>query len=432
MLDIKYVVGNAPALQENANRRNVAVDVGHAVDKYKEKVALIQQVESLRSRRKKIAQSFQAPESDKTALQEEARQVNEEEQRITAEIEKVDLEFVEEALKIPNLTHPDVPNGESEDNNVVLRTVGERREFDFEPLDHLELGKRLDIIDFDAGANVAGSKFYYLKNDGALLENALVQYALQIALKHGFKPLFTPIMAKDSIVEGAGFNPRGEGVDDHIFKVGNLSADTKEKVLNLIGTSEITIGGYFAGKVLEEKDLPTKVVGISDCFRKESGTGRLNKWLYRVPHFKKVEMFQFVKPGEWDKILQDILEIEEKIFQELGIPYRVQNICAGDMGGPAYRKFDIEAWMPAIEKGGRYGEVTSCSDCTDFQARRWNIKYKDAQGKKHYVHTLNGTAVATTRVLLSILENFQNADGSVTIPEALRPFMYGKEVIDGK
>ena len=437
MLDIKEVMRDPSLIQSNADRRSIVVDVWLVVSLYKERTTILKRIELLKHRRNQISWNF-ISESNKSWLQKEARKINEEAGSLSEELEKLTRLYTEEALKIPNLTHPNVPDWSGENENMVIREVGERRVFNFEPLDHVELGKRLDIIDFEAWTKVAWPKFYYLKNDGALLENALVQFALWVAIKNGFKPMVTPVLAKDSVLEGAWFNPRGS--EDHIFKVWNawsestdwIGNETSNRVLNLIGTSEITVGGYFQWKVLSEWDLPLKIAGITDCFRKEIGSGRLSKWLYRVPNFKKVELFQIVKPEDGDVVLLQILDIEESIFRELGLPYRVQNICAGDMGGPAYQKFDIEAWMPAIEKGGRYWEVTSCSNCTDFQARRWNIKYKNAQWKNKYVHTLNGTAVATTRAFLAILENFQNPDGTVTIPEVLRPYMYGKSIIDWK
>jgi seryl-tRNA synthetase len=325
--------------------------------------------------------------------------------------------------RIPNLTQPDAPVGSTEEESRELRRVGAPRAFDFTPKDHVEIGKALDIIDFEAGGKVAGHGFYFLKNDGVLLDLALQQFALTTLVRHGFTPIITPDLARNTILEGIGFNPRG--AETQVYSVENSD-------LCLIGTAEITLGGMHADEVLNEADLPMKYVGLSHCFRTEAGAaGRASKGLYRVHQFTKVEMFAFTTPESSGAMHEELLAIEEEIFTALGIPYRVLDICSGDLGGPAYRKFDIEAWMPGRGEGGEYGEVTSTSDCTDYQARRLNTRYKPAGGKgTRFVHTLNGTAVALSRALIVILENYQRADGRVDVPEVLRPYL-GKDVIGG-
>jgi seryl-tRNA synthetase len=271
---------------------------------------------------------------------------------------------------------------------------------------------------------VAGQKFYFLKNEAALLELALVQYAMQTLLRHGYTPVITPDVARVEVLEGIGFIPRDPNPETR--QVYTL-ADTD---LCLVATAEITLGGMHRNQTFDELDLPRKYVGLSHCFRTEAGApGRDTRGLYRVHQFTKVEMFAFTTPDQSEAVHQELREVEEEIFQGLGLPYHVIDTCTGDLGGPAYRKYDLEAWMPGRGDKGEYGEVTSTSNCTDYQARRLNIRYRVPGHKGNpFVHTLNGTAVAVTRAIVAILENYQNADGSVTVPDVLRPWV-GKERI---
>jgi seryl-tRNA synthetase len=323
--------------------------------------------------------------------------------------------------RIPNLTHPDAPVGLTEDASLELRKVGTPRVFDFKPKDHVELGKTLDLIDFETAGKVSGNGFYFLKNDLVLLDLALQQFALKKLIAAGFIPIVTPDLARNNILEGIGFTPRG--VETQVYSV----EDTE---LSLIGTAEITLGGMLADEILEESGLPVKYVGLSHCFRTEAGAaGRASRGLYRVHQFTKVEMFAFSTPESSGPIHAQMLAIEEDLFQSLGIPYRVLDICSGDLGGPAYRKFDLEAWMPGRGEHGEYGEVTSTSDCTDYQARRLNIRYRPSGQKgTRFVHTLNGTAIALSRALIVVLENYQRSDGLIDVPLVLRPCV-GKDVI---
>jgi seryl-tRNA synthetase len=322
------------------------------------------------------------------------------------------------------MTHPDAPVSRDPAGNKVIRTSGEPAKFDFPPKDHVALAEALDLVDFEAGAAVAGQKFYFLKNEAALLELALIQYAMQTLLRDGYTPVITPDVARVEVLEGIGFIPRDPDPNKRqIYSI----ADTD---LCLIATAEITLGGMHRDKIFDELDLPLKYVGFSHCFRTEAGApGRDTKGLYRVHQFSKVEMFAFCTPDQSEAIHQELLRIEESIFQGLKLPYHVIDTCTGDLGGPAYRKYDLEAWMPGRGDKGEYGEVTSTSNCTDYQARRLGIRYK-THGQKgtRFVHTLNGTAVATTRAILAILENYQQADGSVLIPEVLRPWV-GRQCI---
>jgi seryl-tRNA synthetase len=277
------------------------------------------------------------------------------------------------------------------------------------------------LIDFEAGAKVAGHGFYFLKNDAVLLELALQRYAVETLIKEGFTPTITPDLARNEVLQGTGYIPRGP--ETQIYSI----ADTD---LSLVATAEITLGGLLAGEILELEQLPIKVCGISHCYRTEAGAGgRASRGLYRVHQFTKVEMFAFTSPEQSDAMLDHFCDLECRLFDGLGIAYRVVDTATGDLGGPAYRKFDLEAWMPGRGESGEYGEVTSTSNCTDFQARRLDIRYR-VKGEKgtHFVHTLNGTAIAISRAIIAILENYQQADGTVLVPEVLRPYM-GKDRI---
>lgn len=416
MLDIKYVMREQAAVQANCHKRGVKINVQEVIEAYQLKNHISQELEKLRHHQKELAQKIPQEKAADTRQQlvEEGRQL-----KLTlAELEKklTDQEAIWLTLihRLPNMTHPDVPEGGEEDAKE-LRRVGQPRDFSFSPLNHLELGEKLHLLDFEAGAIVAGQKFYFLKNQAVLLELGLIRYALDILIKHGFTPTTTPDVAKAEVVEGIGFSPRGTGTQ--IYSIADHD-------LCLIGTSEITIGGMLRQRILETKELPLRIAGVSHCFRTEAGSlGRESKGLYRVHQFSKVEMFIFSLPEDSGRLHEELLAIEEEIFQGLEIPYRVVDIAAGDLGGPAYRKFDIEAWMPSRgQNGGSYGEVTSTSNCTDFQARRLGIRYRDTNGKTAPLHTLNGTAVAIPRTLIALLENGQQEDGSVRLPKRLVPY----------
>jgi seryl-tRNA synthetase len=427
MLDLKYVLANADAVRQNCRNRNVPPDViddfVKAIDLESQRKSLLQEVEAIRRRQNEVAQATsKEKDADKRAdLVAQGRLLKTEVADSEETLKRLEAEVKNRLARVPNLTHPDAPTGQTEGDSRELRKVGTPRTFDFQPKDHVEIGKALDLVDFEAGGKVAGHGFYFLKNDAVLLDLALQRFAMETLVRHGFTPIVTPDLARNHILEGIGFTPRG--AETQIYSIENSD-------LSLIGTAEITLGGVHADEILDEAELPIKYVGLSHCFRTEAGAaGRASKGLYRVHQFTKVEMFAFTTPetsGQWHLKL---LEIEEEIFGALGIPYRVLDICSGDLGGPAYRKFDLEAWMPGRGDGGEYGEVTSASDCTDYQARRLGIRYKPAGQKgTRFVHTLNGTAVALSRALIVLLENYQRADGLVDVPDVLRPYI-GKDVI---
>lgn len=414
MLDIRFILDNVDLVRKNNIDRAGVADVDLVVLLYDKLRAKRRDLEEAQRRSNQLAGQFKGADKETQGkLRAEATQLRESITRLGEEVIADEKAYMTEMLKVPNLVAPDVPSGIDETGNVPIKHVGEPTRFGFHPLDHVELGKQLDIIDFEAGARTTGAKFYFLKNEGVLLELGLIRMALDLAIKHGFTPVTTPELARDKIISASGYVPRGPGSQIYSLAEGGLS---------LIGTSEITIGGALADTVIAEEELPIKICGVSHCFRTEAGSGgRESKGLYRVHQFGKVELYQFVHPEKSAAAHEEMLAIEEEFFQALGLPYRVLLMCKGDLGAPAYRKYDIEAWMPFVGDGGGYGEVTSTSNCTDFQARRLGTKFRDGNGKTHYVHTLNGTAVATTRTMLAILENFQQEDGSVLIPEVLRP-----------
>lgn len=422
MLDLQYLCEHLEDVALNCQNRGVRVELAELPKLRDRRRELIAEGDRLRGEQKETSGRIpKASAEDKPGLIARGKELREQ----VGVIEQQQRE-VEEALRclqsqIPNMTHPASPVGLSEEDSVTVREWGEKPQFAFEPRTHVDLMEKLDLIDLEAGAKVAGHGFYYLKNEAVLLELALVQYAVEKLVREGFTVMTTPDLARDEVLEGIGFNPRGN--ESQTYSV----ADTD---LSLVATAEITLGGMLKDEILDESQLPVKVAGISHCFRTEAGAhGRSTRGIYRVHQFTKVEIFGFTLP---DVDVSDayhlmILRIEEEIFQGLGIPYRVLDIATGDMGGPAYRKFDLEAWMPGR---GEYGEVTSCSNCTDYQARRLNVRCKTASKKgTQFVHTLNGTAVAVTRAMIALLENNQQADGSIVIPEALRKWV-GKERIE--
>jgi seryl-tRNA synthetase len=426
MLDIADIRKNLQAVKDNIANRGVRADVDRAVALDDERKRLETEKQALQQRANEVSQQIPR-EKDPAAKQKliaEGKSLREQVAGLEKQLGQVEEDRDAVLLTIPNMTHPDAPVGLTADANKVIKRVGEPRKFDFPPKDHVALAEKLDLVDFEAGASVSGQKFYFLKNEAVLLELALVQYAMQTLLRRGYTPVITPDLARAEVLEGIGFMPRDKNPETRqVYTI----ADSD---LCLVGTAEITLGGMHRNQTFEAGQLPKKYVGLSHCFRTEAGApGRDTRGLYRVHQFTKVEMFVFCLPEQSEAAHLELLAIEEAIFAGLGLPYQVIDTCTGDLGGPAYRKYDLEAWMPGRGEKGEYGEVTSTSNCTDFQARRLKIRYKTpGQKGTRFVHTLNGTAVACTRALVAILENGQQADGSVVVPEVLRPWV-GKEVI---
>jgi seryl-tRNA synthetase len=426
MLDAHFICDNLDAVKANCKNRNVKADVDRVVQLEDERKRLAQETQALQQRQNEISKLIpkEKDKDKKQILIQEGRELRDKVAGLETRAKQNDDQLRQVLLTIPNMSHPDAPVGTTAEDNKVIHSWGEPRKFDFAAKDHVALVEALDLADFEAGAAVAGQKFYFLKNEAVLLELALVQYAMGVLIREGYTPVITPDVARVDVLEGIGFIPRDP--DPEKRQIYSL-ADTD---LCLIATAEITLGGMHRDKILDELNLPLKYVGLSHCFRTEAGApGRDTRGLFRVHQFTKVEMFAFTAPDQSEGIHRELLRIEESIFQGLGLPYHVIDTCTGDLGGPAYRKYDLEAWMPGRGQGGEYGEVTSTSNCTDYQARRLNIRYKvPGQKGTRFVHTLNGTAVAVTRAILAILENNQQADGSVVVPEVLRPWV-GKDRI---
>ena len=416
MIDVRDIKTRYDEIAKNIKDRYMNVDLEKIAADMDRRSALLSQTEALRARRNETASKMKGKIDPETrqALIEEGKAIKEELAAKEAELSAIDQVFQEEVRTIPNYYSPEAPIGKEDKDNLAIKFYGEPTRFPFKAKDHVQLGEDLDILDFESGAKVSGQKFYYIKNKGVILQMALERYAMDIVLKHGFTPFITPDIAKEEILQGIGFNPRG--AESNIYTIEGTGTC-------LVGTAEITLGGYYSGEILDKKDLPIRMTGLSHCFRREAGgAGQYSKGLYRVHQFSKLEMFIYCLPEESDAFHKEILSIEEEIFQGLGIPYRIVDTATGDLGAPAYRKFDIEAWMPGRGDEGEYGEVTSTSNCTDYQARSLNIRYRDDDGKLKFVHMLNGTAMALSRAVVAVMENYQEEDGSIRIPEALVPY----------
>jgi len=418
VIDLKFIQKNPEIVKENTKSRHMQADVDRVLELAGRRSLLIREVDEIRRSQNETAGKMKnklTAEEREELIRLGASLKSElgDREKALREIEPL---LREEQGRIPNLTHPDAPLGEGEESNRELRIVGRIPEFDFIPKDHVELGRDLGLLDFEGGTKVSGPKFYFLRGDGVWLEQALIHYALRILTREGFTPHMTPDMAKSGILYGTGFNPRGD--ETQIYSINGTD-------LCMIATAEIPLAGLLSDEILNTDDLPIRMAGVSHCFRTEAGTyGKAMKGLYRVHQFTKVEMFAFTAPDQSDAMLESLVSMEEKIFSGLGIPYRVVECCTGDLGAAAYRKYDLEAWMPGRGENGSWGEVTSASNCSDYQARRLNIRYRPRGSKSvTHVHTLNGTAVAVSRAILAILENNQQKDGTISIPEVLRPFM---------
>ena len=411
MLDIKFIRDNSNLVLENCKNRHVAIDIDRLLKLDAERRGSIKEIDDFRALRK--SKSKGKPSDEDIIM---LRKMGDNISVLEKKMEDIEIEYHELLLKVPNLTHPGSPIGGEEDFRIVHKSA-EPKQFKFTPKDHEEILLNLDLIDFERGAKVAASKFYFSKNNLVRLNQALLNYGIDVVTKHGYTLIETPDMAKNEILAGVGFNPRGE--ETQVYSLENTD-------LSLIGTAEITMGGYHAQEVLDLDKGTKKYVAISHCFRTEAGAyGKTNKGLYRVHQFTKLEMFIYCKPEDNENMHQELLSIEKKIVEGLKLPYRIIEVASGDLGGPAYKKYDIEAWM--IMKGedgkqGGYGEITSTSNCTDYQARRLNIKYHKENGAAEFVHTLNGTAVVLSRFPLAVVENFQQKDGGVLVPKVLQKY----------
>ncbi len=426
MLDIKYIRENPELIKENCKKRHVQVDIDTLLQTDEERREIQQNLNQLQQERNQGSKLKGKPSPEHI---EKMKKIGAEIKQLEESYNQKEELLHELLLQVPNLTHPETPIGH-EHEFKTLYTNQEPELKDFQTKDHEELLLKHDLLDFERGAKVVGSKFFYTKGKLVELNRALTNYGIDICQKHGFQLIETPDLAHKKILEGAGFNPRGE--ETQIYNIENQD-------LSLVGTAEITVLGYHADEVIDLEDGPIKYVALSHCFRTEAGSyGRTSKGLYRVHQFTKLEMFVFCKPNQSDQIHQDLLAIEQEIVDGLELPYRVIDIASSDLGGPAYRKFDIEAYMTMlgdpdekdkIHQQGNYGEITSTSNCLDYQARRMNIKFHNKEtNQKEFVHTLNGTAVVLSRFPIALVENHQLPDGSIKIPKALHPYLNFKEI----
>ena len=416
MFDVAVIRQDRKAVEEMLARRNAEAPLDTILSLDDRRIDLVREINGLREERNRVTEKIPTctDPAEKKALIESNREIRKQVLDLEENLRSVEQELRDLLLTMPNMIAPDVPYGEDESGNVEVKKWGQPREFTFQPLDHVELGDRLGIIDIPRAAKIMGSRSYILKSDAVYLEFALARFALDLLGAEGFTPVIPPVMVKEEILVGTRHYPFFK---DQIYRI-------EGENLGLVGTSEIPLAALHTGEILAPEQLPAKYAGFSPCYRTEVGSGgRDIRGLIRVHQFDKVEMFVFSEPQKSEEMHEYMLSLEEQVYQALGIPYRVVKMCTGDLGPIAYKKYDIEFWHPSE---GVYREITSCSNCTDFQARGLNIRYRPADGgKPQFVHTLNGTAIAMSRTLVAIIENYQEQDGSITVPEVLRKHMPG-------
>ncbi|MBQ1344679.1 serine--tRNA ligase [Candidatus Saccharibacteria bacterium] len=414
MLDINFVRNNAEVVKKAIKDKGYDIDLDQILSLDTDRKTLAQEVDALRQERNKISSQMKGGKPD-AKLIEEGKKVKQQLSELETKLSELETDFQTRFRAIPNPAFEDVPLG-GEDDSVEIKKWGDQKETG---VDHLDYAVSRDWVDFERGAKVAGAKFYYLKKELALLENALIQFGLSKVIEKGFTFMTVPNMVSSRVLEGTGFNPRSSDQSDEYFVEG--------EDLALIATAELPITGYHSDEIIDEKDLPLFYAGFSPCYRKEAGTyGKHTRGLFRVHQFNKLEMYAFCLPEDSKKIHEQLLAIEEEIWQELEVPYHIVNIAAGDLGAPAAKKYDIEYWSPVDQK---YRELTSCSNCTDFQARNLNIRVRRADGSLQVVHTLNGTAISLARAMVAIIENYATKDGKLRVPKVLQKYLNNQEEI---
>ena len=414
MLDVKFIRENLELVEKSAKEKGYKIDVKKVLELDDKRKKQLVRVEELRRQRNEIAAKMKGGKPAKELI-EQGKKVKEELAGLETSLTEVEAEFRDALKSVPNIIFEDVPL-RGEEDSVEVKAWGEQKK---KGVDHLDYALSRDWVDFERGAKVAGAKFYYLKNELALLENALVQFGIKKVLEKGFSYITVPDLVSSKVLEGTGFNPRTSDQSDEYFIEG--------EDLALIATAEIALTGYRMNEIIDEKDLPLLYAGYSACFRKEAGSaGKHTRGLFRVHQFNKLEMYVFCVPEKSKEMHEMILATEEEIWQELGIPYRVINIAAGDLGAPAAKKYDVEYWSPVDQC---YRELTSCSNCTDFQARNLNIRVRREDGTVEVLHTLNGTAVSLARTMVAVIENYAVSGGKLKVPEVLKPYLGGKEEI---
>jgi len=414
MLDLKAIRSDPERVKAALARRGAAEQVDELLALDARRRELLPEVENAQAERKTLSKQIgerkQAGE-DAAELMATVQGLKERVEAAKEELEQVEARLGELALTLPNIPDLDAPEGMTEEDAVVIREVGERPQFDFEPRDHLEIGTELGLIEMEKAADLSGSRFAYLKGDLVLLELALVRFVVELVRAEGHEPVVPPVLVREEALEGTGFLPEAR---DQIYEI-------PKDELFLTGTSEVALAGLHAGEILDAGELPLRYAAFSTCFRREAGAaGRDTRGIFRVHQFDKVEMFSFVEPTASKDEHERLLAIEERILGELEIPYRVVNVAVGDLGAPAAKKYDCEAWIPSQ---GRFRELTSCSNTTDYQARRLGARYRPEEGAApQAVHTLNGTACAVGRTIIALIENRQESDGGFTLPKTLHRY----------
>jgi len=413
MLDIRFIRDNAELVQQSARDKGYDVSIDELLRLDDSRRELQGQVDALRERRNQNAARMKGGKPEQSLI-DEGKQIKIELAEREGYLTQAEQRFNELLSSVPNVIQSDVPIGD-ESASVEVARFGEQT--DKPAVDHLDFATKRGWVDFERGSKVAGAKFYYLKNELALLENALTQYALNFVIDKGFEFMTVPHMVSSRIMTGTGFAPRTSDQSDEYAIEG--------EDLSLIATAEIPLTGYHADEILDEADMPRMYAALSPCYRKEAGTyGKHTRGLFRVHQFNKLEMYAYSLPENSNEMHERILAIEQELWQSLDVPYRVINIASGDLGAPAAKKYDIEYWSP-VDKS--YRELTSCSNCTDFQTRNLNIRVRRASGELDMAHSLNGTAISLARALVVIIEHYQQPDGSLLVPEPLRPYLGGRE-----
>lgn len=414
MLDVKFIRENLELVEKSTKEKGYKINVKEALELDDKRRGILTKVEELRRERNETAAKMKGGKPSKELI-EKGKKIKEDLAVFEKELTEIEEKLNNVLKTIPNIIFDDVPLGDEEDS-VEVKKWGENHKTG---VDHLDYAVSRDWVDFERGAKVAGAKFYYLKGELALLENALLQYGLSKVLEHGFTFMTVPDMVSSRVLEGCGFNPRSSEQSDEYYIEG--------EDLAMIATAEMPLTGYHMDEIIDEDKLPLLYAGYSACFRKEAGTyGKYTRGLFRVHQFNKLEMYVFCLPEQSKEMHEKLLAIEEDIWQGLGIPYHVINIAAGDLGAPAAKKYDMEYWSPVNKK---YQEITSCSNCTDFQARAVNARVRRKDGTVEFVYTLNGTAIPLARALVVMLENYATKDGKLKIPEVLRPYLGDKKEI---
>lgn len=417
MLDIKFIRDNSEIIKLAATKKKLKFDVDELIKIDTERVDIMKRAEDLRAKQNAAGESMQrVVGTEREQLLNSLKTVKEDLKKVEDELEPVMKKWRELMLQVPNIPDMSVPDGQSDEDNQEIRKVGEPRNFDFTPLDHIQIMEQNDMVDFERGTKTSGFRGYFLKNDGALLEMAVWQYVMQKWSKKDFTPMIVPSMVKRETLLGSGYLPQGE---EDLYKDGDDY---------LSGTGEVATMYYHSGEVMDKSELPKKFLAFSTCFRKEAGShGKDVKGLVRVHEFYKLEQVILCEASHETSVIhhEELLRNAEEMMEELGIPYHTVVNCGADLGLGQVKKYDIEAWMPSQNK---YRETHSCSYFHDFQTRRLNIRYKDADGKVRFAHSLNNTAAATPRLITAIIENYQNADGTVTVPEVLIPYV-GKTIL---